>query len=73
VLEDKGTPPETTYVPHRSDWKLTTKITKKQSFDSGGATVELKVIPKYVGKQPYPKDGVVEITYTSSQVMRAAP
>jgi hypothetical protein len=53
----------TTFDPKPVDFKVGIKIRKKKCFGSAGCNVTYQIKPSYVGDQPLPDNGVIEVTY----------
>lgn len=51
------------FKPLVKDFKIKIKILKKQCFGSAGCLVDYRIDPEYVGTQPLPDTGTVEVTY----------
>ena len=54
------------YRPHKSDWKVAVKVKQKQCFGEVGCNVTVTIDPQYVGSQPLPDSGTIEVTYEIS-------
>lgn len=54
------------YKASVKDWKVAIKVTDKQCFGSAGCNVTYKIDPEYVGSQPLPDEGKIEVTYDIS-------
>jgi hypothetical protein len=60
---DQPTTEDAGYTPHKSDWKVNTKITGKECFGEAGCNVEVTVDPKFVGTTPPSDSGTLDVTY----------
>lgn len=54
------------YEPHKSDWAVGVKVKEKQCFGSAGCSVTATIDPEYVGTEPLPDTGTIEVTYQIS-------
>lgn len=59
-------PAPATYTPHKSDWVVGVKKKEQQCFGSAGCSVTVTIDPAYVGSDPLPDSGTVEVTYQLS-------
>src|SRR4051794_10242797 len=53
----------TPYTPVDYDWQVSVKVIEQQCFDTAGCHVTVSVTPSYVGSQPLPATGRIEVTY----------
>lgn len=58
--------PSPSYQPEKADWRVGIKILKKECFGSAGCNITFRINPSYVGDQPLPDSGTIEVTYRVS-------
>jgi hypothetical protein len=51
------------FDPKPKDFKVGIKVLEKQCFGSAGCSITFRIIPSYVGSQPFPDEGRTEVTY----------
>jgi hypothetical protein len=58
--------PKTTgaFNPRRTDFQIGIKILQKTCLGSAGCTVSFTIAPTYVGSQPLPSTGTIQVTYS---------
>jgi len=55
-----------TYTPAKTDWAVTVKVKERQCFGEAGCNTTVAVDPQYVGTDPLPTTGTIEVTYEIS-------
>lgn len=64
VATDEPEPsPEPSFDAQPSDFEISLKILRKKCFGSAGCNVTYRIDPTYVGIEPIPDTGTVEVTY----------
>jgi hypothetical protein len=56
----------TGYTADKADWRVGVKVKEQQCFGSAGCSVTVTIDPQYVGPDPLPDSGTVEVTYELS-------
>lgn len=55
--------PAESYEPSVDDWHLELKILERKCFGSAGCNITFRIVPSFVGVEPVPETGTLEVTY----------